>query len=372
MLADQPEFRPNEVLVWVQSDQPDALGAQLATNFNLVLQQTTTLNLLPNRRIYRFAIPDNRPVPTVIASLVGTPGVGAAVPNTIYRLQGEAGAAVLDLQYALPKMRVPAAQALFNGRGMSVAVINSSVDINHPSLRNANVTVIDAIKHGIDGPDMHGTAITGIIAGSGDMTGIAPAAKIFAVRAFAPEHLGERATTDTEALITAIDEAFVKGARIFNMSFAGARNQLVLDEIDACFQKGAVFVAAAGNEGPDAPPAYPAAYEKVIAITATDESDAIYDRANRGGYVLAAAPGVDILAPVTGQGFDYLSGTSFAAAHVTGIIALLMESNPHLTPDNLRQVLVEAAHDLGEKGRDSEFGAGLTDAYAALMLVNKK
>jgi hypothetical protein len=369
-LAERPQFRPGEVVVLIRGAEPDAAATQIAQSFNLVLEETISLALLQTSRIYRFSIPDNRAVPTVVAALATVPEATPAA-NSLYFLEGEAGSAALDLQYALPKMRVPAAQAIASGRGMSVAVIDSGVDASHPALKNADLTLVDVVQHGIDGPDMHGTAITGIIAASGDLVGIAPAAHIIAVRAFAPERLGDPPVTSTDALARGIDEAFSRGARIFNMSFAGERNAVLSEMIDAAYERGAVFVAAAGNEGPDAPPAYPAANEKVIAITATDETDAIYGRANRGGYVLAAAPGVDILAPVMGQGFDYLSGTSFAAAHVTGVIALLMERDPNLTAETVRSALVDAAHDLGAKGQDAEFGAGLTDAYGALLLVGE-
>jgi subtilisin family serine protease len=370
--AERPRFKDAEVVVLVRDAEPDSIATGLAQNFNLVLQETLSLALLEAARIYRFSIPGNRPVETVVTAMANAPGVGFAVPNSYYWLQGGARSSTLNLQYALPKMRVPDAQAMASGLGMSVAVIDSAVDVNHPSLKAANVTVIDALKRGVEGPDMHGTAIAGIIAARGDVSGIAPGAKIVAVRAFAPEKLGAPPVTTATTLARSVDEAFAQGARIFNMSFAGEREPLLIEVIDAAYKRGSVFIAAAGNEGPDAPPAYPAAYEKVIAITATDEADKLYGRANRGGYVLAAAPGVDILAPVTGQGFDYLSGTSFAAAHVSGIIALMMERNPKLTAEGVSEVLVNAAHDLGPVGQDKDFGAGLTDAYQALLLADGK
>ncbi len=371
--VERPQYRPGEVVVLMRGiADPDAAAQQLAQNFNLVLRETLRLALLGTSRVYRFSIPDERPVETVAAALSTIPGVGFAVPNSLYYLQGSAAKQTHDLQYALPKMRVQAAQAFGRGRGMTVAVIDSGVDSTHPTLKNAHLTLIDATTRGIKGPDMHGTAITGIIAASGDMIGIAPEAKIIAVRAFAVEGLGTPPLTDATTLAVAVDAAFSRGARIFNMSFAGRREPLLIEAIDAAYAQGAVFVAAAGNEGPDAPPAYPAAYDKVIAITATDEADEIYDQANRGGYVLAAAPGVNILAPVIGKAFDYLSGTSFAAAHVTGVIALMMERNPHLTAQDVRGILVDSAHDLGEIGQDSEFGAGLTDAYGSLLLAGER
>ncbi len=371
LLDQRPAFKAGEVVVVVRGAEPDTVAAQLAQTFNLVLLETLNLALLETSRVYRFGIPDDRPVATVAASMANVPGVGYSVPNSYYWLQGEAGAAAFSLQYALPRMRVPDAQAMASGRGMSIAVIDSGVDTTHDTLKNANLTVIDTVEGGVNGPDMHGTAITGIIAASGDMIGIAPSARIIAVRAFASERLGEPPVTTATTLAKSVDEAFASGARIFNMSFAGSREPLLIEMIDAAYARGAVFVAAAGNEGPDAPPAYPAAHDKVIAITATDEEDALFDDANRGGYVFAAAPGVDIFAPVTGQGFDYLSGTSFAAAHVTGVVALLMERNPDLSAEAVRAALVGGAQDLGSAGPDSEFGAGLTDAYGTLMTLEK-
>ncbi len=367
--AEREPFREGEVVVLVRGAEPDTVANGIAQSFNLILQDTLSPALLETARIYLFRIPDERAVETVVASLSSRPDIGFAVPNNYYWLQGEARALTADLQYALPKMRIPAAHAVVSGQGISVAVIDSGVDETHPVFKSVKLVSIDVVKRGISGPDMHGTAITGIIAASGDTVGIAPGATIITVRAFAPEKLGAPPATTSMTLARAVDEAFNRGARIFNMSFAGGRDPLLHEMIEAAYQRGAVFVAAAGNEGPGAPPAYPAAYPQVIAITATDEADRVYGQANRGSYVLAAAPGVDILAPVTGQGFDYLSGTSFAAAHVTGVIALLMERNPQLSARAVSEVLAGTALDLGPAGQDKDFGAGLTDAYAALMQI---
>lgn len=369
-LAEQPLFRPAEILVSIEGAQPDAIASGVAQSFNLVIEESQSFVLLENRRLYRFSIPDNRAVETVAAAVGAAPGVDLAAPNFYYYLQAGAGPASLSQQYALPKLRVPDTQDLVSGRGVTVAVIDSGVDVDHPVFQRASITVYDAVEGGIKDPDQHGTAIAGIIGGRGDMSGIATGARILAVRAFAPERLGAAPTTTSMTLARATDAAFARGARVFNMSFAGPRDPLLLSLIDTAYEKGAVFVAAAGNQGPKAPPAYPAAHDKVIAITATDELDAIYSYANRGQHVAVAAPGVDILAPVTGKAFDYLSGTSFAAAHISGIVALVMERNPRVTPEEVRQVLTEAAVDLGEKGPDADFGDGLADAYGAVILVS--
>lgn len=356
----------------IRGEQRDTVATQIVQGFNLILQETQNFSLLPDSGVYRFLIPDGRSVPEVVTVLTNVPGVGYAMPNFNHWLQGGSGQPALDLQYALPKMRVPDAQTLVNGRGTTIAVIDSAVDWEHPAFKDAILERLDVVEGGIDEPHMHGTAIAGIIAAGGDLVGIAPGAKILAVRAFASESLGMEPVTSSMTLAKAVNMAFEQGARIFNLSFAGPRDLLLLEMIDSAYSQGSIFVAAVGNEGPGAPPAYPGAYEKVIAITATDEADVLYSQANRGDYVSAAAPGVDILAPVVGQSFDYLSGTSFAAAHVTGIIALLRERNPQLTAEAARGILENAAQDLGGDGLDKEFGAGLADAYGSLLLVDKK
>ena len=125
-----------------------------------------------------------------------------------------------------------------------------------------------------------------------------------------------------------------------------------------------MLVAAAGNNGPKAPYGYPAAYHGVIAVTATDERDQLMAQANRGPYVFVSAPGVNMLAPV-GGGADLVTGTSFAAAIVSGAIANLIHAAPERSADWIEAALSSTAKDLGDAGRDSDFGYGLLDAKAA-------
>ena len=130
--------------------------------------------------------------------------------------------------------------------------------------------------------------------------------------------------------------------------------------------KGIVAVAAAGNGGAKAAPLYPGADPNVIAVTATDAEDKPLVWANRGNYIAVAAPGVDVLAAEPSGRYAFSSGTSIAAAHVSGLVALILEKRPDLTPDGVRRLLTDSAFDLGVKGRDPVFGAGRLDAPAAL------
>jgi subtilisin family serine protease len=370
--AERPQFRANEILVTIQGQNPDTIAGQVAQSFNLTIEESQGFTLLEDRRVFRFGIPDNRPVQGLTAAVAVAPGVAQTSPNFYHYLEGAGGGDTLGLQYALPKLRIPDTHDLASGRGVTVAVIDSGVEVDHPALKRATIAFFDATTSGVKGADQHGTAITGIIAGQDEVDGIAPGAKILAIRAFAPEKLGGPAITTSMALARATDMAVARGAKVVNMSFAGPRDPLIQALIEAAYKKNIVLIAAAGNQGPNAPASFPAAYPQVIGITATDENDGLYAMANRGPYVSIAAPGVDILVPVIGKALDYMSGTSFAAAHISGIAALLIERNPSLGPEDVREILLNAARDLGAVGYDEEFGAGLADAYGALVMASPK
>ena len=104
----------------------------------------------------------------------------------------------------------------------------------------------------------------------------------------------------------------------------------------------------------------------MIAVSATDAQDKLFAASNRGSYVALAAPGVDIFLPAPDGKYQITSGTSFSAAFVSGLAALMLERNPQLKAEDVRSVLTSSAHDLGSPGRDDEFGAGEADAYAAV------
>ena len=129
------------------------------------------------------------------------------------------------------------------------------------------------------------------------------------------------------------------------------------------------MIAAAGNAGPKSPPLYPGADPNVIAVTATDMDDKLFSGANRGKYVAIAAPGVDILVPAPNSAYQLTTGTSVATAHITGIVALMLERNPKLTPADVRRILTASAKKLGPA---DQFGAGLVDPAKALQLATPR
>jgi subtilisin family serine protease len=150
------------------------------------------------------------------------------------------------------------------------------------------------------------------------------------------------------------------------MSFAGPKDPVVERSVAAAAGKGIVLVAAGGNAGPKSPPLYPAANPNVIAVSATDAQDKLFPASNRGAHIAIAAPGVDIFMPAPGGKYQMNSGTSFSAAYISSLAALVLERDPTLKPEQVRTILTRTAHDLGAPGRDDLFGAGEADAYAAV------
>jgi subtilisin family serine protease len=267
-------------------------------------------------------------------------------------------------QYTLAKLRLPEAHAVAKGDGVIVAVIDSSIDGAHPELNGAIAGRFDVLR-GPEAPDAHGTGIAGAISARARLLGVAPAARLLAVRAFG----GAESTTFN--VISGIDWAAANGARILNMSFAGPRDPLLGRELAGANRKGIVLVAAGGNAGPDSPPLYPAAEPAVIAVTATDAEDNVFAASNRGSHIAVAAPGTNILHAAPNATYRFSSGTSLAAAHISGIAALLLERQPDLTPEAVRNILFSTAIDLGPKGHDDQFGAGRADAYRAVSSIQR-
>lgn len=322
---------------------------------------------LAGATLHRYAITSGASVAETIAALEADPNVVYAQPNYIYALQQNAAAAT-SAQYALDRLDVRAALDMTRGRDVRVAVIDTAIDTSHPELAQASLEIID-VSDGWDGkPAAHGTSIAGIIAAGASLTGIAPDAHLIGVTAFSPDSTGQ-ARGNSWTVAKGMDAAWRAGAQVFNLSFAGPPDPLVENELSGAARRGIVAFAAAGNEGPQASPLYPAAYVSTIAVTATDAEDAIYDKANGGDYVAVAAPGVDILALAPGGSFAFSSGTSLATAHASGLAALALSAAPNLKPGQVEGLIAESSRDLGAPGRDPVFGAGIPDARRLIESV---
>jgi subtilisin family serine protease len=354
-----------EIVAEIDAAQAD----EMARRHRLTRIEAQNFPLLGST-IGRFRITDGRSVRTVQAELASDTDVRSVQPNFRYLLQDQKAAAAPSegdpAQYALAKLRLPQAHALARGGNVIVAVIDSGIDVGHPELAGAIADTFDALGSK-EGPHVHGTGIAGVIVAHARLMGSAPLAKILAIRAFGATSSG--AESSSFVILKSLDYAAAHGARIVNMSFAGPKDPVIERGLAAATAKGMVLVAASGNAGAKSPPLYPAADPDVIAVSATDASDKLFPASNRGPYIAVAAPGVDIFLPAPDGKYQMTSGTSFSAAYISGLAALMLERNPALKPEQLRTILTKTARDLGAPGRDDLFGAGEADAYAAVSAV---
>jgi subtilisin family serine protease len=359
-----PTIVPDEVLCEIRGNVPSAAVERIARGYGLARLSSQPI-ALTGSTLYRWRIVNGRPVNAVVNTLRADPRIASAQPNYVFRLQGAATGGLAAAQYAVPKLHLDEAHKLATGAAVPIAVIDSGVDPAHPELVGAlsgSVNVLDSEGK----PHAHGTAVAGIIGARGLLTGAAPQARILAIRAFSGEAAKPGAAGTTAHVLRALEVARERGARIVNLSFSGPHDPLIARALFAGRRRGTIFVAAAGNGGPQAAPGFPAADANVIAVTATDAADRLYPAASRGTYVTLAAPGVDILAPAPAGAYQFQSGTSMAAAYVSSLAALLLEKNPGLSPEDVRTILTRTARDLGPAGPDPDFGAGQTDALAGV------
>ena len=243
-----------------------------------------------------FRINDRRSVETVRTELAADAGVRSVHLNFRYGVQDQKSVLTEGdpAQYALGKLRLPEAHALSRGSNVTVAVIDSGIDVDHPELANAIADRFDALGSK-QGPHAHGTGVAGAIVSHAKLMGSAPSAKILAIRAFGAAPNGAQSTSFV--ILKSLDYAAAHGAQIVNMSFAGPQDPLVERGIAASVTKGIVLVAASGNAGAKSPPLYPAANPGVIAVSATDAHDRLFQPSNRGSHIALAAPGVEIFLP---------------------------------------------------------------------------
>ncbi|WP_460744730.1 S8 family serine peptidase [Mariniluteicoccus endophyticus] len=303
--------------------------------------------------------------------------------------------------WATERLKAEKAWPLATGKGVRIAVLDTGIDTEgvavltraesgHQVVReNYNFAGWDAIRGNGNEKKAdctHGTKIAALIAGNAqpgsgtDFTGIAPDADIIGMRTLqAAVRLDEEKANKPEPLeptIKAIRRAIDLKVDIINISAAGTGSpeyeRAISDAIDA----GIVVVAAAGNSGSSASRPYPASYPGVIAVGMTDARDVAHpqSQSHERLKVTVAAPGVDVLvpnpsSPSGGAAWQTDTGTSFAAPQVAGVVALMLEREPDLTPAEVKQRLQDSADPPPAAVPDKQLGHGIVNPYAALTAM---
>ncbi len=353
------------IVVYAQAvppDHPDRLRARQRAGGRLLLADVAL-----QQDLIRLAGDD---AVAAAAEIRAYPGVLDALPDSVVRADLLTNDPRLGEAYGLARIRAPAAWDITQGHGAAVAVVDSGIHTGHPDLAGK----VDQEENFSPSPTLddlsdHGTRVAGTIAAAANngvgAAGVAPGATLLNVKV-----LGDSGTGFSSDVNRGIKWAAERGARVINLSLSSAsgcgtdRQQAV----DYAWHQGAVVIASAGN-GASAGATSPASCRNAIAVAATDANDATAAFSNYGDGVDLAAPGVDILAPVNPRlngGAEYAlgSGTSLAAAHVSGAAALIWSTRYGTAPAAVRERLFNGADEIG--GSRSLWARGRVNAAGSV------
>ncbi|MDB5907133.1 MAG: peptidase [Massilia sp.] len=273
-------------------------------------------------------------------------------------------------EWHLAKVNASTAWDTSRGAGITVAILDSGVDISHPDLAPNLVAGYNIYGNNTDVSDVcgHGTAVAGTAAASSNnglgVAGIAGAARIMPVRiAYLDPVNGCYAYFSTVA--SGLTYAADHGARIANISYGGVTTSASIQSAAQYMQsKGGLVFVSAGNTGTDQ---NMAPTNSMIVVSATDSSDAKASFSSYGSFVTLSAPGVGIWTTSSGGIYQAWNGTSFSSPLAAGVAALMMSANPALDGAQVANLMYSTSVDLGAAGRDPVFGYGRVDAAAGVL-----
>jgi subtilisin family serine protease len=348
-LPQEQRFEPGEILV---SDPPDGFEMR-ARQLGFTVLDKVTLRAL-SVDVFRLRVPRGSSVPAAVTSLRRQfPGLSV---DANHLFDPTRGGRTPEL-FARSVMGWGVASSKC-GHGVRIGVIDGAVDLDHPALEGRSITYRAFHAPGRrPGAMEHGTAIAAMLIGQSPWGGLMPAAELKHASIFELNNEGQ-VVASVFGLVKAVDWVIDQKVHVINLSVAGSSNQVLDQVLIKARRNGQILVAAAGNGGPDAPPAYPAAYDYVIAVTAVDAYQHLYEYANRGTYIEFAAPGVAMWTAVPGGG-RLQSGTSFAAPYISVLVAQQIARGGGADLDAVRRELMDKLLDLGTPGRDDQFGWGL-------------
>ena len=345
--------------------QRDVAAASAASPFGVV--EVTTVDPT-GRPEFRLVAPDD------VAAIVRNRAVTSVEAPVRVTTQSSPGDPLRPQLWGLDDVKVDAVHHCSTGAGITVAVIDSGVQADHPDLAGrvvAGPSILDLGTEtpgggGVD-PDGHGTHVAGTVAaitGNGiGVASVAPDATIHAIRVLDAQ--GSGWSTD---VATGITRAVDAGVDVINLSLGSeTRSGSIRTAVDHAWNNGVVVIAAAGNTPNCSNPCWPGAEPNAIAVAAHNSSRSTASFSVNGSWLDVSAPGVGIistypLALLTGSGYASLNGTSMASPHVAGVAALMLATDPTLTPAQVRGALQRGAIDIGTPGFDHQSGHGAIDA----------
>lgn len=362
---------PDEILVKPKTGK--------SIDANRILSGGKTIQADKQSGLQRVKLPVGTDLNIAIQKFKADPSVAYAEPNYIRMINYVPNDQYINNQWAIEKTNAEQAWDISKGDPtLVVAIIDSGIDSDHTEFAGRivapyNVATQTSGMNAVLDDVGHGTHVAGIVSASINngigIAGIAGNSKIMPIKA------GDNGYFYDSDLAAAIYYAVDHGARVINMSLGGPGASLTLQSaIDYALSHNVVVAAAAGNEG-DAlnEPDYPAAFDGVISVGATDQNDAPASFSNHGSYVKISAPGVNIFSTTPTYyttdfqaDYDYASGTSMATPEVAGLAALILSIKPSLNAEQVAQLIYENAKDIQSPGWDEFTGYGRIDVYKTL------
>lgn len=284
---------------------------------------------------------------------------GTSLGRALKRLRKTDPQGIYDFNHVYFESGTPAldaAAATVQSRGAArtavrIGLVDAGLAPGHPALQGLEVR-----RHGCDGrivPSTHGTAVASLMRATLAASDDSPV-QLYAADVYCGQATGGAVTS----LVTALGWLVQQDVPVINVSLVGPPNALLQRAVQAARDRGVLIVAAVGNDGPSAPPLYPASYPGAVAVTGVDGNARLLLEAGRGTHVDFAAPGADIEAASLPEGFAPVRGTSFAAPVVAASLARLLERPDPLLAGQAIATLARSAQDLGAQGYDPKYGYG--------------
>ncbi len=379
-------YRPGELLIKLSPNlapssnkqateqQPDSWAMlQRDPQLAMLLQQANVhyVELLaPGSDTYHVQVANTTNIPKLAQQVAALPSVVYAEPNAVRQMLRVPNDQHLSQQWALENIQAFGAWDITTGGNIVVAVVDTGVSTSHPDLEGKVLPGYNALLQNDASQDNngHGTAIAGLIAARTDnntgIAGVCWGCAILPVKV-----LNERGAGDDVDLARGIRWATEHGAHIINLSLGGAENSQVLrDAVEYAYQRGVLLIAASGNEQQLGNfTNYPAAYPQVVAVGATTNSDRLARFSNTGEHIDLVAPGVALWTTILDGDFGPPNGTSFSSPFVSGVAALILTVRPDLPHADVACILKMSSDDLGDAGRDNEYGWGRLNALRAVQ-----
>lgn len=354
----------NEVVVKFSRDLADEEIAKINQKYEVQIIEKIELF-----KIYRVRVPEGKTVEEIVEEYRREPGVVYAEPNFVHK-----SFAIIpndpesEKQWAIEKIELDRAWEVEKGNPeVIVAILDSGIDLDHPDLKDNIITGYDFVdEDSLPGDNQgHGTLCAGIIGARGDngigIAGVTWNCKLMPIR-----------VTDAEGtyfnLAQGIIYAAENGAKVLNISLGGCAYSMVLEEaVNYALLQGCALVAGVGDDNTDKP-VYPAGYEGVIGVAATNSEDKVSSDSNYGDFIDLFAPGVGIYSTFLNGGYAYSSGSSAATPLVSGLAALIISADPSLNGERVKEILYTTA-DYIKPDYKAKYGRGRINAYRALTMA---